>query len=56
MFLEYWMIILFVIVAGFWAERRYMVGIRGGVETTLAMLAENKFLKIDEKGHLVPHK
>lgn len=56
MFLDYWMIGIFIIAAGLWSERRYMLGVRGGVETTLTMLAERKFLKIDEKGHLVPHK
>lgn len=56
MFLEYWMIGLFILIAGLWSERRYTVGVRGGVLTTLEMLAENKFLKLDEKGHLVPHK
>jgi len=56
MFLEYWMIAAFVIVAGIWSERRYMLGVRSGINHTVAILAEQNLLKIDEQGHMVPHK
>lgn len=56
MFLEYWMIALAVIAAGLWSERRYLIGIRSGINATMDTLKERNFVKVDEKGHLVPYK
>lgn len=56
MFLEYWMILVLIVVVGLWSEHRYMVGVRSGIHTTFTMLSEKKFIKLDETGKLVPHK
>jgi hypothetical protein len=55
MFLEYWMIGAFVIVAGIWSEYRYRRGVLAGTNITVSILHERKMIKIDEHGHMIKH-